>query len=77
MTPIFDLEYVDLRNKLIPLAEAWANATTGNGSGLMYYALEKWREDWSRAFANRMQSLAMERGLTCGTPREREMLHAS
>lgn len=74
MTPIFDREYVELRDKLIPLAEAWANATAGNGSGLMYFALEKWREDWSRAFANRMQSLAMQRGLTCGMPREQELV---
>lgn len=74
MTPIFDLEYVELRNKLIPLAESWANATVGDGKGLIYYSYEKWMAEWSRTFADRMQSLAMERGLTCGMPREQEVL---
>lgn len=74
MTPIFDLEYVELRNKLIPLAEGWANATAGDGKDLKYYSNEKWMAEWSRTFSDRMQSLAMQRGLTCGMPREQELV---
>lgn len=74
MTPIFDLEYVELRNKLIPLAEAWANATVGQGKDYIGPSYEWWMAEWTRTFADRMQSLAMERGLTCGMPREQEML---
>lgn len=74
MTPIFDLEYVDLRNKLIPLAEEWTNATVGDGKSHAYLSYEEWMAVWTRTFSDRMQSLAMERGLTCGMPREQEVL---
>lgn len=72
--PIFDLQYIEDRDKLIPLAASWANELVGDGKNLKFYSYEKWMADWTRTFSDKMQQLAMQRGLTCGMPREQEVL---
>lgn len=66
MKPVFDPAYIEARNKLIPKAEAYANAVAlpcphGYDS--------HWDGGWSRAFCERMQRLAEDAGLTEGMPR--------
>lgn len=69
MTPIFDPAYIEARDRLIPLAHNYAVA-------LMMPAPKfdtQWDGGYSRLFADKMQRLSMERGLTCGMPNQQEV----
>lgn len=67
----FDPEYVEQRDKLIPLADAYATALA---MPCPRGVDTQWDGGYSKLFAQNMQQLAMERGLTCGMPHEREAL---
>ena len=68
---VYDPHYIEERDKLIPLAERYASALAMPcPSGMDTH----WDGGFSKLFANKMQQLAMERGLTCGMPREQELV---
>lgn len=77
IVPVFDLHYIESRNSLIPQAESITMSIVGPSDGLMFWALEEWTNHHARVFSNTMQFLSMQKRLTCGMPREREMHHVA
>ena len=57
-------EYEPARNKLIPVAESYANEKAG-AHPKSAHAPGEWAKLWNRAFLGEMDRLAKERGLMC------------
>lgn len=71
LTCTHDPEYIEARDRLIPVADSYAKELAiprpyGHGND--------WDGGYSKLFADKMQQLAMERGLTYGMPHQREAL---
>ncbi len=58
-------DYIEARNMLIPLAEAFANKKHGTSPSLGEIR-EDWVRNWNKAFLGRMDSLAKEQGVVKG-----------
>lgn len=58
-----DLIYEELRNRLIPVAEKYANHMTGKRP-TNEILQERWAAKWNLMFHTRMNELAKEEGLS-------------
>lgn len=59
-----DKEYEASRNKLIPVAEQYANETEGITHHEKDVTRAEWAKNWNLAFLRKMDELAKEQGLT-------------
>ena len=58
ITAKFDQAYVDARNKLIPIAEKYANQMCGTSRYGTGSKQDEYRMGWTRCFLEKMDSLA-------------------
>lgn len=67
MKAAYSRDYEWARNKLIPYAEAYANAACGKKPGAKFsHDRYKWLVSWNRAYGREMTRLVAEAGLMDG-----------
>ena len=58
-----DHQYIEDRNRLIPIAERYADKVHGKYSKLKYDNNFIWQREWTQCFLERMEYLARKSGI--------------